>query len=336
MIRVVNKYQIHQELGRGTYSVVYYSTTIPTGTPVALKEMKEFENSNGFPQTTAREIRFLQQLNHPNVIKLLDVVTSEKYIDGTGALFLVFEYMPHDLQSLLYSPVVSTTISFAQIKGYLFQFLVGINYLHKTGIVHRDLKPSNLLINNKGYLKIADFGLARRASKSECNNNVITLNYRPPELILGNGFYGTEIDMWSVGCIIFECLFKRPPFTGSSELEILTMIYGVCGSPDESDARQFRRWEEYRPNKPFPCRLVEFLERWKCSMDQEEMLSKLITVDRKARATAEQVLGMNFFKSEPTPLLPWQMVEYNSTLEVHQVNMSPTTPIKSPPIITFV
>lgn len=94
--------------------------------------------------------------------------------------------------------------------------LEGINYLHDRKIVHRDLKTSNLLYSNEGILKICDFGLARKAAQALMTQEVITMWYRPPELLLGEYHYSVELDIWSVGCIMAELFLKEPLFQGKS------------------------------------------------------------------------------------------------------------------------
>jgi len=146
---------------------------------------------------------------------------------------MVFEYMDHDLTGLLERP--GTKFSVAQIKCYMKQLLTGLYYCHKNHILHRDIKGSNLLIDNKGILKLADFGLARPYTTNEganpLTNRVITLWYRPPELLLGAQAYGPAVDMWSAGCIFAELLHGKPILPGKDELEQLDLIFKLCGSP---------------------------------------------------------------------------------------------------------
>ena len=125
-----------------------------------------------------------------NVIRLHETMTAR------GAVFMVFEYMEHDLHGLL---VHGVTFSDAHRKSITKQLLRGLAYLHHRSVLHRDLKGSNLLLNNQGTLKIADFGLARTFYKrrmGDYTNRVVTLWYRPPELLLGATQYGSEVDAW--------------------------------------------------------------------------------------------------------------------------------------------
>ena len=113
---------------------------------------------------------------------------------------MVFEYMDHDLTGILGQHQFGFTD--ANLKSLSRQLLSGLAYLHQKGVIHRDIKGSNILINSRGELKIGDFGLARfyhKRRRADYTNRVITLWYRPPELLLGATIYGPEVDMWSAG-----------------------------------------------------------------------------------------------------------------------------------------
>lgn len=154
-----------------------------------------------------REIKILRLLNHPNIVNLKEIVTDKKDVldfrKDKGAFYLVFEYMDHDLMGLLESSLV--TFSEENIAHIMKQLLDGLNYCHKNDFLHRDIKCSNILMNNKGQIKLADFGLARLFNAEDklrpYTNKVITLWYRPPELLLGEERYGPAIDVWSCGLV---------------------------------------------------------------------------------------------------------------------------------------
>jgi len=123
-----------------------------------------------------------------------------------GSVYMVFEYMDHDLTGILSQQQFHFTD--AHLKGLCHQMLAGVAYLHQKGVIHRDMKGSNILIDNRGVLKLADFGLARfyqKRRRLDYTNRVITLWYRPPELLLGATIYGPEVDMWSVGYEYLYC-----------------------------------------------------------------------------------------------------------------------------------
>ena len=134
------------------------------------------------------------------------------------------DFHEHDLKTLL--DEMPEPFLPSEIKTLLLQLLSGLNFLHDQWIMHRDLKTSNLLLNNRGELKIADFGMARYYGDPppKLTQLVVTLWYRAPELLLGAEKYGTEIDMWSVGCIMGELLTKEPLLQGKNEVEQVSKV----------------------------------------------------------------------------------------------------------------
>lgn len=194
-------------IGTGTYSTVYKGWGKLTNCRVALKEIS-LERDEGVPFTAIREASLLKVLKHINIITLHDII----YTGYT--LTLVFEYVDCDLSR--YLDKCDHKIDISNVKLFLFQLLRGLKYCHERRILHRDLKPQNILISAKGDLKLADFGLARAKSvpTKTYTDEVVTLWYRPPDVLLGNVDYGTSIDMWGVGCIFFEMAAGYILFTG--------------------------------------------------------------------------------------------------------------------------
>jgi len=174
---------------------------------VALKKLL-IENENyGFPVTSIREIMIMKRLHHKNLMSLIEIVVSkpdkEKNKDR-GNIYLVLEYMEHDLSGFY---KIKEKYNISHIKCILYQILNGMYYLHKNNIIHRDIKSANILMNNKGEIKIGDFGLARLINPEKKNDNktqlVVTLWYRAPEILLGDYNYNFKIDVWSIGCVFF-------------------------------------------------------------------------------------------------------------------------------------
>ncbi|XP_071737295.1 probable serine/threonine-protein kinase At1g54610 isoform X2 [Rutidosis leptorrhynchoides] len=213
------------KIGQGTYSNVYKARDTMTGKIVALKKVR-FDNLE--PESVkfmAREILILRRVDHPNVVKLEGLVTSRM----SCSLYLVFEYMEHDLAGLAASPTIKFTEP--QVKCYMHQLLSGLEHCHNSHVLHRDIKGSNLLLDNDGSLKIADFGLASFFDpnhKQPMTSRVVTLWYRPPELLLGATDYGVGVDLWSAGCILAELLAGKPIMPGRTEIgKLQQMLYKV-------------------------------------------------------------------------------------------------------------
>jgi len=187
-----------------------------------------------------REIAVLRELRHPNIVHLRDVVHTEV------KLLLVFELCDQDLKSFMAELGSDGARDFNTIHSFMYQLLEGLAFCHENGFIHRDLKPANLLINKEAkQLKIADFGLARsfKLQAKNFTNEVATLWYRPPDVLLGSRTYDTSLDMWSCGCIFAEMFIGRPPFPGQSPTDQLQRIFGVIGTPS---CAQLRQW----PGKP--------------------------------------------------------------------------------------
>lgn len=180
---------------------------------MALKEI-HLERDEGVPFTAIREVSILKELKHNNIITLHDIIYARR------TLTLVFEFVDRDLSR--YMDECDHKVHVDNIRLFLFQLLRGLKYCHDRRVLHRDLKPQNILISSIGELKLADFGLARAKSvpTKTFTDEVVTLWYRPPDVLLGNVEYGTSIDMWGVGCIFFEMAAGFTLFTGESRIDI--------------------------------------------------------------------------------------------------------------------
>uniref|UniRef100_A0A0C9R231 Cyclin-dependent kinase 20 n=1 Tax=Fopius arisanus TaxID=64838 RepID=A0A0C9R231_9HYME len=203
----MENYTVTGRIGEGAHGLVVKAIKNETGNEVALKKVLLKRINDGLPVSIIREVKTLQEMNHPFIIKLLDAFPSGfDYI-------MVFHYMPSGLWELLKDSNRPLTLSMK--KCYIKMLLEGVAYMHRTNIMHRDLKPANLLIDPSGVLKIADFGLARLTWEEYTrpySQQVATRWYRAPELLYGSKLYSSSIDMWSVGCIIAEIINNSPLF----------------------------------------------------------------------------------------------------------------------------
>jgi cyclin-dependent kinase 16 len=284
------------DLGEGTYATVYLGESLLTGKLVALKEIR-LEHEEGAPCTAIREVSLLRNLKHANVVTLHDIIYTDRI------LTLVFEYVEHDLRD--YMEEVDTMINLNNVKLFLVQLLRGLAYCHKRRVLHRDLKPQNLLINNNGELKLADFGLARAQSvpTKTYSNEVVTLWYRPPDVLLGSKEYSSHIDMWGVGCILYEMLTRKAMFPGSTTDEQLNLIFQTLGPPTPERASSlfespiFKQLN-FRPSKPKP--LTKLSPR--IDGQSSDLLDKFLKYEGRERISAADAMHHTFLSNFPAAI----------------------------------
>ncbi|KAI9096088.1 protein serine/threonine kinase [Phlyctochytrium arcticum] len=289
----MEKYQKIEKLGEGTYGIVYKAQNKDTGDIVALKRIRLDNEEEGVPCTAIREISLLKELKHPNIVRLYDVIHTEK------KLTLVFEYLDSDLKKFL--DAYGGDIDVPTLKHLLYQLLKGIAFCHEHRVLHRDLKPQNLLINKKLELKLADFGLARAFGipVRSYSHEVVTLWYRAPDVLMGSRQYSTSIDLWSVGCIMAEMASGRPLFPGSSIKDQLLRIFKLLGTPDEKSWPRVKELPEYKPDFPiYPKATLESISS-KLDADGLDLLAKLIEYQPDKRISAEKALQHPYFNGIP-------------------------------------
>ncbi|CAG0918197.1 unnamed protein product [Notodromas monacha] len=275
----------------GTYATVFKGKSRLTDDLVALKEIR-LEHEEGAPCTAIREVSLLKDLKHANIVTLHDIVHTDQI------LTLVFEYLEKDLKQ--YMDDCGNILSMNNVKIFLFQLLRGLEYCHRRRVLHRDLKPQNLLLNERGELKLADFGLARAKSvpTKTYSNEVVTLWYRPPDVLLGSTEYSTPIDMWGVGCIFFEMGAGRPLFPGSTIEDELSLIFKTLGTPREetwpgiSNNTDFVAYD-FTSHTPEP--LIDRAPR--LDGDALDLLHKFLVYEAKKRISAASAMKHPYFRS---------------------------------------
>ncbi|TQV92310.1 hypothetical protein V2A60_007002 [Cordyceps javanica] len=302
----VEDYDKLNDIEEGTYGWVARATKRATGKVVALKRLKlDSADRSGLPVTGLREIQILYNCKHRNIVTLEEVVVGNNVNRMDNSIFLVLEFVEHDIKSILDD--MPEPFLASEIKSLLQQLTAGVSYLHENWILHRDLKTSNLLLNNRGQLKIADFGMARYVGNPapKLTQLVVTLWYRSPELLLGAKTYDTAVDMWSIGCVFGELIAREPLLQGTNEVDQVTKIFELCGVPTEDSWPGFRKLPNARSLRfPKTAAVTGSVIRAKFpSMTSAgtALLTALLSLDPDARPSAKQMLQHEYFRQDPKP-----------------------------------
>ncbi|CBY14057.1 unnamed protein product [Oikopleura dioica] len=299
------RYERINFLGEGTFATVYKAKDLldPHGRIVAIKKIKlgdRREARDGINRTALREIKLLQELKHENIIELVDVFGQKSNIS------LVLDFMETDLADLIRDNNIMITPS--HTKAFLIATLRGLEYLHKNFVLHRDLKPDNLLIDIQGVVKLGDFGLAKAfgSPSRELTHQVVTRWYRCPELMFGARQYSTGIDIWSVGCIAAELLRRSALLPGASDLDQLSKIFDVFGTPTQENWPNHNLLPDYcefRFCPGIPLRDIFTA----AGNDLIELLQGMFLLNPAKRLDAAQCLQLPYFSNDPPPTPPLEL-----------------------------
>ena len=322
----VEKYERVTKIGQGTFGEVF-KARLKNHTPekfVALKKVLMDNEKEGFPITALREIKILQLLKHDNVVNLIEICRSKQQF-SKATFYLVFDFCDHDLAGLISN--VNVKFSLAEIKKVMQQLLEGLFFIHSNKILHRDMKAANILITRQGILKLADFGLARAISLMKENrytNRVVTLWYRPPELLLGARNYGPPVDLWGAGCIMAEMWTRSPIMQGSNETSQLNLISQLCGTISPEVWPKVEELEQYKKidlPKGLKRRVKDRLKAYVKDPYALDLLDKLLTLDPSARIDSDDALNHDFFWSDPMPKSLEEMLSrYKQSMFEYSVN----------------
>jgi len=315
----IDKYEKIAKIGQGTFGEVFKARDKHEKTKiVALKKVLMENEKEGFPITALREIRILQLLNHTNIVNLIEIC--RQYSRHKTTFYLVFDFAEHDLAGLLSN--INVKFSLGEIKKVMQQMIEGLFYIHNNKIIHRDMKAANILITKQGILKLADFGLSRAISIStkgkgnRYTNRVVTLWYRPPELLLGERNYGTAVDMWGCGCIMAEMWTRSPIMQGNTEQHQLTLIAQLCGTfssevwPGVESMDLFSKMEIPKGTKR---RVKERLKPYVKDAYGCDLIDKLLSLDPTQRPDADSALNHDFFWTDPMPCSLERMLSTHTT-----------------------
>jgi serine/threonine protein kinase len=280
-------------IGQGSYGMVYKGQNKHSKEVVAVKRLKISTSQGGVPATAIREIALLKELNHRNIIRLNDVLHSQNCVT------MILEFCDWDLDRYIKSE--RERLSRSEIISFIHQLLLALDYVHANHIIHRDVKPQNVLVNRRKELKLGDFGLARSTSipVGSLSTEVITIWYRPPEILFGMRDYSFPIDIWSAGCVLAEMINSCPLFPCNSNDAMLIAISQVFGAealfaafPQFSNSPIFS--DDLRNAAPLGLRSL-FRD---CDEDLIELAERLLDVNPNTRITASQALLLPIFQQQ--------------------------------------
>ncbi|GBG61470.1 hypothetical protein CBR_g21814 [Chara braunii] len=296
------RYEVLECIGEGTYGQVFRARRSSDGEIVALKRIhlqESLVSSSALSENSAvvDEISALLELDHPNVVKLLE------YFEHNSAVVLVFEFLATNLAEVIKRG--QEPLDEADVKGWMVQILCGLAACHDAAIIHRDLKPANLLISKGGVLKLGDFGLARvckDGERVEFTHMLATRWYRAPELLYGARECGKGVDIWAVGCIFAELLARAPLFPGDCEIDQLSRVVKMMGIADESNWPGVSDLPDFGKILFSPPEIIP-LERAlpNASEGAIRLLKKMLVYSPESRVSAAEALQDEYFLTAPLP-----------------------------------
>ena len=287
----MEKYKIIQKLGDGCYGSIYKGIQ-KTGEFVAIKKMKKsFYSWNEC--LDLREIRALNRLTHPNIIKLREIIKVQH------VLYLIFDYMDQNLLDYYQSHITKKQlISNSTIKFIIYQVAKGLFYIHNHSIFHRDLRPENILIQNESKAKICDFRLSQSSIEKPPYSEYTTTGwYLAPEILLKAQKYGSEVDIFALGCIMAELYMLSPLFTGANEIDQLNKMCKILGSPIHSswpDGMELAKTMGFRFAKGMkPLDLKEIIPN--ADPEAIDLMQKMLKWNPELRIKAKDIVNHPYF-----------------------------------------
>ncbi|KAH3901217.1 probable Serine/threonine-protein kinase KIN28 [Saccharomycodes ludwigii] len=303
-------YSKEKKVGEGTFAIVYLGRQLEGTTVkrnVAIKEIKTSEFKDGLDMSAIREVKYLQELKHVNVIELVDIYNEK------GNLNLVLEFLPADLEMIIKDSSILFTQ--ADIKSWLLMALRGVHHCHRNFILHRDLKPNNLLLAPDGQLKLADFGLARSipSPQEQLTSNVVTRWYRAPELLFGAKHYTWAVDIWSIGVIFAELMLRIPYLPGKDDIDQIDVTFRALGTPTEKLWPEVSSFPTYNKIKMYPAPSRDELRKRFIAATENalNLMSGMLLMNPHARWDSVKCLQSDYFTELPEPTEPSQLPKLN-------------------------
>lgn len=313
----IEAYHKLEKLGEGTYATVYRGLSMITGEECALKVIS-LDSEEGAPCTAIREASLLRELKHANIVTLHDIIHTPK------TLTFVFEYLQKDLKD--YIDDAGGILDLHNVRLFMFQLLRGLAFCHRKRVLHRDLKPQNLLLSGIGELKLADFGLARAKGVpiKTYSNEVVTLWYRPPDVLLGSVDYHTSIDVWSAGCIFAEMASGRALFPGSNNEDEIGLIFRTVGTPTVTSWGGVTLLPGYRRDWPMYRGKALSAVVPRLDADGIALLARMLVCDPDSRGSCSDAMRLPYFRSLPREI--YELDDTTSIFVLPPIRLNPEIP----------
>ncbi|KAF6131536.1 MOK protein kinase [Phyllostomus discolor] len=288
----MKNYRVIGKIGEGTFSEVVKMQSLRDGHYYAGKQMKQpFESLE--QANSLREVRALRHLNpHPHILTLHEVVFDRK----SGSLALICELMDMNIYELIRGR--RRPLSERKVARYAYQLCRALDHVHRSGIFHRDVKPENILIK-QDVLKLGDFGSCRSVYAEQPHTEYISTRwYRAPECLLTDGCYSYKMDLWSAGCVLYEMASLQPLFPGVNELDQISKIHDVMGTPPAKTLTKFKQSRAMSFDFPFKKGSGIPLPTASLSPQGLCLLRAMVAYDPDERISAHQALQHPYFREQ--------------------------------------
>jgi serine/threonine protein kinase len=314
----MNRFEVIKDIDEGAFGIVQMARNRETGETVAIKKIKRKYN-NWEECMNLREIRSLKKLKHANIIKLKEVFKLEQ------ELYLVFEYCRTNLFKFYSEEYKAKGRQMPEslIKSIVYQIVSALAYIHKLGFFHRDLKPENLLVTDRNVVKMADFGLAREIRSSPPYTEYVSTRwYRAPEILLKSTNYNSPVDIFALGCIMAELYLQSPLFNGASEMDQLSKIFAVLGSPGKNWPEGTKLASQVGFNFPSTTAVNLSTIIKNASPLAIDLMKSMLNYDSSKRPTVAKILQHPYFTNNGGHIVEVENIDPMAKYNSHAHNQS--------------
>jgi len=305
----MNNFIVLEEICQTQFSTILRCKNKTTRDIVVLKQIRQKKTEDAPSKEVLREILIMMNFTHPHIVKYNSVFVHKCQV------VIEMEFCITSLSNVIKK--ISKPFYIAQTKKIVRSIALGIKYLHDHDIIHRDIKPGNIYIDENCIVKIGDFGSARISPQNKSKENeeensndkkkgenkdkrpltpgVGTKWYKAPEIIFGSKNYDKSVDIWSFGCLMAELFLLEPIFPGSTDFEMINLIFSFIGfSKEDENVLKPQLHINYR-EKPDNIFENTFDTAEKDSID---LMKKMLVANPKKRMSVKEILKLPFLKNE--------------------------------------